>query len=352
MAKKHDINLDFVRAVAALFIVFSHFFDNTGLYEFDTAFPIKLASIGLRMIVGTCVAMFIMLTGYLCSEKKLSARYYLGFVRIYITYLVCSAFAWLARIFLLHEPLGLHRMVSELISFESIEYAWYLLMYLGLFLMIPFLNLAFNGLESNKQRLVLIGTFLYLSILPSLLHRPVHLMTVWWKNLSPIAYYFTGAYLHRTRPQVSAKKAAGLLLILVAAFVGIDVLLLGPGGEWTIEVTRHDHYQGYVTAVLCFVILQNAGADRFPGKVQAAVRFFASLSLSIYLLSWITDALIYPLFKAAVPDLNTQFWFMLPLGLLSFLGAALLAQLADRIIRPLDKAVRGMLEKAIPALRP
>ena len=70
MAKKHDINLDFVRAVAALFIVFSHFFDNTGLYEFDTAFPIKLASVGLRMIVGTCVAMFIMLTGYLCSEKS------------------------------------------------------------------------------------------------------------------------------------------------------------------------------------------------------------------------------------------------------------------------------------------
>ena len=70
MAKKHDINLDFVRAGAALFIVFSHFFDNTGLYEFDTAVPIKMTSVGLRMIVGTCVAMFIMLTGYLCSGKK------------------------------------------------------------------------------------------------------------------------------------------------------------------------------------------------------------------------------------------------------------------------------------------
>ncbi|MBR7075163.1 MAG: acyltransferase [Oscillospiraceae bacterium] len=351
MAKKHDINLDFVRAVAALFIVFSHFFDNTGLYEFDTAFPIKMASVGLRMIVGTCVAMFIMLTGYLCSEKKLSARYYLGFVRIYITYLVCSAFAYLARIFLMHESLGLHQMVSELISFESIEYAWYLLMYLGLFLMIPFLNLAFNGLETDKQRLVLIGTFLYLSILPSMLHRPVHLMTVWWKNLSPIAYYFTGAYLHKVRPKVSAKKAAGLLLVLVAAFVAVDVVLLGPSGEWTIDVTRHDHYQGYVTAVLCFVLLQNAGADRFPEKMQTAVRYFASLSLPIYLLSWITDSLIYPWFKAAVPDLNKQFWFMLPLGLLSFLGAAALAQVVEWLCKPIDKAVRGMLVKWIPALR-
>ena len=63
--------------------------------------------------------------------------------------------------------------------------------------------------------------------------------------------------------------------------------------------------------------------SRFPEKVQTAVRYFASLSLSIYLLSWITDSLIYPRFKAAVPDLNIQFWFMLPLGLLSLLTVGL-----------------------------
>ena len=242
-------------------------------------------------------------------------------------------------------------MISGLINFESIEYAWYLLMYLGLFLMIPFLNLSFNGLASNRQRLVLIGTFLYLSILPSLLHRRVHLLTVWWKNLSPIAYYFTGAYLRRTQPKVSAEKAAGVLLLLVAAFVGVDVLLLGPGGEWTIEVTRHDHYQGYVCALLCFLILQNAGADRFPRALQAWIGRLAGLSLSIYLLSWITDALVYPRFKAAVPDLNRQFWYMLPVGLLSFFGAAVLAWLADFLIRPLEQWFRGALIRHIPALR-
>jgi len=351
MTKKHDINLDFVRAVAALFIVFSHFFDNTGLYEFNTAFPIKLLSIGLRMIVGTCVAMFIMLTGYLCCEKKLSARYYLGFLRIYLVYLVCSAFTFLTQALILHEPLSISYMVGAVVNFYSIEYAWYLLMYLGLFLMIPFLNLAFNGLETKGQRLVLIGTFLYLSILPSLLNVRFQLLSVWWKNLSPIAYYFTGAYLRRYRPKIRAGRAAALLLALVAAFVAADVLLLGPSGTWTIDVTRHDHYQGYVTAVLCFLILQNAGADRLPEKAQAAVKYFASLSLSIYLLSGITDSLIYPRFKAAVPDLNRQFWYMLPVGLLSFFGAALLAQLADWIVKPLDRLIRGALLKYIPALR-
>ena len=351
MAKKHDVNLDFVRAVAALFIVFSHFFDNTGLYEFNTAMPIKLASVGLRMIVGTCVAMFMMLTGYLCSEKKLSARYYLGFLRIYEIYLVCSAFTFLVRAFVQHEPTSLSYMAGAVINFYGIEYAWYLLMYLGLFLMIPFLNLSFNGLETDRGRLVLIATFLYLSILPSLLNVKVQLLSVWWKNLSPIAYYFTGAYLHRIHPKVSAKKAAGLLLLLVAAFVVIDVALLGPSGKWTIDVTRHDHYQGYVCAVLCFIILQNAGADRLPAAAQKAVTYIASLSLSIYLMSGITDSLIYPWFKAAVPDLNRQFWFLLPISLLSFLGATLLAQLADWIVTPIDKLVRDALLKWIPALR-
>ena len=139
--------------------------------------------------------------------------------------------------------------------------------------------------------------------------------------------------------------------MLVAAFVGVDVLLLGPGGEWTIDVTRHDHYQGYVCALLCFLILQNAGADRFPRAVQSWITRLASLSLSIYLLSWITDALLYPRFKAAVPDLNRQFWYMLPVSLASFLGAAALAWLAERLIRPLDKWIRDQLIRHIPALK-
>ncbi len=351
MAKTRDFSLDFVRAGAALFIIFSHFFDNTGLYEFDTALPVKLSAIGLRMIVGTCVAMFIMLTGWLCSEKKLSLRYYLGFLRIYELYLICSAFTFAFRAFVQHEPTGIAYMIGAVINFYSIDYAWYLLMYLGLFLMIPFLNLAFNGLETDRQRLVLIGTFLYLSILPSLLNAKVQLLSVWWKNLSPIAYYYTGAWMRRHPPKLSAGKALGLLLAVTAAFVGIDVLLYGPGGEWTIEVTRYSHYQGYVCAVLCFILLKNTGDGRLPGAVRKLVSRLAALSLSIYLLSGITDALLYPWFKNAVPDLNRQFWYLLPVSLLSFAGAALLAQAADWLCRPLDRAVRGALLRRIPALR-
>ena len=42
---------------------------------------------------------------------------------------------------------------------------------------------------------------------------------------------------------------------------------------------------------------------------------------------------------------------MLPVGLMSFFGAALLAQLADWIVKPLDRLIRGALVKYIPALR-
>jgi hypothetical protein len=41
---------------------------------------------------------------------------------------------------------------------------------------------------------------------------------------------------------------------------------------------------------------------------------------------------------------------MLPISLASFLGAAALAWLAERLIRPLDQWIRTLLIRLIPAL--
>ena len=52
-----------------------------------------------------------------------------------------------------------------------------------------------------------------------------------------------------------------------------------------------------------------------------------------------------------MPDLNRQFWYMLPVSLASFLGAAALAWLAERLIRPLEQWIRDQLIRHIPALK-
>ena len=140
------------------------------------------------------------------------------------------------------------------------------------------------------------------------------------------------------------------MLAFVAAFVAFDFLYYGPGGEWTSTPVYHDSYQCYITAILCFLALRGANVERLPGAVKKAITRVSELSFGVYQLSGITDMYIYPRFKAAVPISEQIPWF-LPLTLLSFVGALLLAQLAAWICIPLDKLLRGTLQKCFPALR-
>ncbi len=350
MEKKYDPRLDLIRAVSTLCVLFAHFIDFTGIYEIDIPIAQRALGVWLRMLLGCCVGMFLMLTGWLCSEKKLSGRYYLGFLRIYEIFLISSVFTFLYQIFVEHEQLSLSYMIGSIINVYSCPYAWYLLMYMGLFLMIPFLNLAFNGLETDRQRLVLVGTFLYLSILPSALNMKMQLLSVWWKNLYPIAYYYTGAYLRRRRPRLPVPKLLALLVASVSAFVALDYALYGPSGSWAIVVTYHDSWQCYITAVISFLLLLRLG-EQMPARLGSAAKRLAELSLAVYLLSGITDAYIYPRLRAAVAP-GRLLLCMVPVSLLSFAGALLLARLAVLIQKPLDRLVHKLLYRLFPSLRP
>lgn len=349
--KEKNIRLDLIRAVALLFILFSHFFDHTGLYEGAVMLPVKISAISLRMIVGQCVTLFMMLTGYLCCEKKLSTRYYLGIVKIYGLYLICSVMTLAFEGLILHKEMGLQYIVGSIINFYACPYAWYMLMYMGLFLLIPFLNVIFNSLDGKKQHLALLATVFYLSVMPSLMNTFFQLHSIWWKNLSPLLYYFTGAYLRRYKPELSFRKALGILVLVLGAFVAFDLFYYGTGGEWIITVSYNDHYQAYFLSVLLFLLLNAIKAEKLPAGMKKLVGRVSALSLSAYLLSGLTDEIIYPIFKSLVPDQNMQIFWMLPVAGLSLVFALLLAWIAALIYKPFEKIVYAVLYRLFPVLK-
>ena len=349
--KEKNVRLELIRAVALVFILFSHFFDHTGLYEGAVMLPVKISAISLRMVVGQCVTLFMMLTGYLCCEKKLSARYYLGIVKIYGIYLICSVMTLAFDVLVMHQQYGLQYIVGSIINFYACPYAWYMLMYLGLFLMIPFLNLAFNGLSGKKQHLALLATVFYLSVMPSLMNSFFQLHSIWWKNLSPILYYFTGAYLRRYKPELSFRKALGLLVVILAAFVSFDLLHYGTGGEWIITVSYNDHYQAYFVSLCLFFLLNSIRAENLPGWLRKGISVVSTLSLAAYLLSGISDNLIYPVFKSLVPDQNMQLLWLLPVAGLSLALALFLAWIAMLLYKPFEKIVYALLYRLFPVLK-
>lgn len=340
-AKERNLNLDLIRCVALLMVPIMHSLDHTGLYDQQLYGAANQSMIAVKTLFTTCIPLYVMLSGFLNNRKALSARYYLGLIRILGVYLICGI-ACLA----FEQCSGIaHRspaeMVSALVNFSCCDYAWYIMMYFGLFLMIPFLNMAYYGLKTQKQKLVLVATFFALSVLPSLLNLYFQLYSLWWTRFYPLCYYFTGAYLSEYMPKARPGKWAAALLAFLAAYSVFFYFHYDANGAALIGVYQ-DTFPVYILSVLLFVILFRLPLGTVPGPVAAILRKVSDLTLPAYLLTWITDSLIYPRLMAAVPAGPARYPWLLLTVPLSLISALLMAQVVDWIFVPINRLTKNL----------
>ena len=342
--KERNLNLDLIRCVALLMVPIMHSLDHTGLYDQQLYGAANQFMIAVKTLFTTCIPLYVLLSGFLNNKKALSARYYLGLIRILGVYLICGV-ACLA----FEQCSGIaHRspaeMLSAMVNFNCSDYAWYIMMYFGLFLMIPFLNMAYHGLKSRKQKLVLVATFFALSILPSLLNLYVQLYSLWWARLYPLCYYFTGAYLSEYLPEIKPGKPAAALLAFLAAYSVFFYFHYNADGAALIGVYQ-DTFPVYILSVLLFVILFRLPLGALPGPAAALLRKVSDLTLPAYLLTWITDSLIYPLLKASLPAGPARYPWLLLTVPLSLVSALLMAQVVDWVFAPINRLTKRLALK-------
>ena len=68
------------------------------------------------------------------------------------------------------ERIRFVQFIFGVFGFSSAPYAWYVEMYIGLFLLIPFLNGAYHSLTSKGQKRALICTMIVIAALPNILN--------------------------------------------------------------------------------------------------------------------------------------------------------------------------------------
>lgn len=342
--KERNLNLDLIRCVALLMVPIMHSLDHTGLYDQQLYGAANQFMIAVKTLFTTCIPLYVLLSGFLNNKKALSARYYLGLIRILGVYLLCGV-ACLA----FEQCSGIaHRspaeMVSALVNFNCSDYAWYIMMYFGLFLMIPFLNMAYHGLKTQRQKLVLVATFIALSVLPSLLNLYFQLYSLWWTRLYPLCYYFTGAYLSEYMPKAKPGKWAAALLAFLAAYSVFFYFHYDANGSALIGVYQ-DTFPVYILSVLLFVTVFRLPLGTVPGPVAALLRKVSDLTLPAYLLTWITDSLIYPRLMAAVPAGPSRYPWLLLTVPLSLVSALLMAQVVDWVFAPINRLTKRLGQK-------
>jgi len=345
--KKRNLNLDLIRCVALLIVPTMHGIDNTGLYTIQLETPADLFMMVLRIGITVSIPFYIMLTGYLCNRKALTLRYYLGYVRVYLTYLLCSIPCLFLEYYYKHSLTSVKDLISGVLNFSACGYAWYIMMYTGLFLMIPFLNMMYHGCGSKRQKQVLILSFFALSILPSFLNLYVQIYSVWWTRLYPICYYFTGAYLSEYMPKMRPAKTAALLF----GFLGLYSLFFyfnshGNGGA-LIDVYQTS-WEVYILGVLSFIFLYNLRLDHLPRAISSLIVKISDLTLAIYLLTWIPDGLTYPIMVRIAPAVRDRYIWLLVTVPIALIAAAAMALVIDWIYKPLYRRIMGLLVKLLP----
>ena len=248
----------------------------------------------------------------------------------------------------LHVEMTVRSFFGNIANFFGCLYAWYLMLYTGLYLLIPFLNAMYHSLETKRQKLLLIFSFFALSHLPSIVDSYINFYSVWWKNLYPITFYLLGAYCSEyppKKPSFYFKWLAGLLVV----FSIYDVFYLhGDGG-------RAPYYgnENYQVLLVCFLIFRGISSldiEKLPSGFLKCTETVSKLSFYIYLLSGITDDILYPIVAANVADYYLNYGYFIPTAIISFTAAFLLSVPLYPIGEWLSKHCIALVNRAIDKL--
>lgn len=330
--------LDVIRSLAIFSVIAGHFFVLNTPFQ-DTIFDASTMFIQgwvYLLFCSTGVPLFIMMTGYLNANKvECNRKYYKGMKRVLISYLLFSVITILFRIYYQHENLSWIQWGLKILDFSAIPYGWYIEMWIGLYLLTPFLNLLYKAIPTQKQKLILLVTLYLLTALPAYFNRyNFHFVPGFWQSTIPLTFFFIGNYIREYEPQWKGKKAiAAIAAILVICAINPIFNLLFVKEHTMIQIAGGSNgIFGTIVAVLIFILLYKI--DIRNTWTKNVLTRISLLSLDMYLCCFIFDKIFYPYFidRYFVNQAQFGIYFFVIVPLV-FIASLLVAQIKDWIFQ-------------------
>lgn len=315
--------LDLIRVCAIFFVIAGHFFSLNTPFK-DVPFEgFSMYVQGMLAELFTGVPLFYMLTGYLNINKTVSKKYYKGLLRVLVAYFIFAFITVVFRKYYLHTGENWCELFLMILSYESIPYAWFLKMWIGLALLTPFLNYLYKAIPTLREKVVGILILYALTALPDFLNRyGMYLFPGFWGDACfPLMFFFLGAFIREYQPVINWK--VGLLFIF--AMINITPLfnVLFLDGHDVVDITGGSRgvFSTWVT-VMIFLLLYRKDIKITPLlPLRRFITHCSMVSYEMYLCCWMFDQLYYPWFKEQFYVSQAQFlpWFfvIVPLVFLS-----------------------------------
>lgn len=286
MKKSRNVNMDLLRIVSMLLIVFLHSIDHSGVLEHaencGTAmyFYVRFT----YMLCQVCVNIYVMLSGYFLVTSKFRLK------KLVTLWMEAAFYSVVIRlIFMLAgaRPFSIVSLVSCFAPILTGRY-WFITIYVGLYLIFPFLNILIGAMDKKQHALLNICLFGLFSLWSSIHPSIAGMNSGGGWGLAWFAVLYLAAAWLRLYYEPKGKGVRWL-----AVFVTIPVLvalaqvvsnLLGIGIFQTVLKNwfRYDSAPVYLMTMGLFVGFLNIRIGN--EKWADGIRFVAPLTFGVYLI--------------------------------------------------------------------
>ena len=312
-AKPRDVNLDLIRCVALFLLPSLHFFAYIQFYDV----PFKGAGMyfmsGIRVVSMCCISLFLMLTGYLMSQKKFGKGYFKGLIRVLIIFFICKTIT-----VIFYNHLYLHQTIKFIDYIKGLssggEYSWYVGLYMWLYFLIPLLNIIYNAFDEKWKKQALILAAVGIVVLPTYANFYKADMPDLFggQKVFTVVYYFIGAYIREYHKEGKCRIYLLAFLLSAVLFTVINILL-----SYNQNYVRHDintDWRGFevvIMSVFLFLFLRGLRLNKMPDTARKILAKCSEWSFGAYLLTWIFDNVYYNELTKAVTEVPDRFKYYL-----------------------------------------
>ncbi len=335
---KRQTGMDIARTIAVLLVPLIHFFGLTDFYGSKITSEYALPS-AVRWLCLCAVPLFLIITGYFKCDKTICRAHYKAIIPVLTTHIFITCIRIWADSTYHGIAVDWQYIKDKLLFFD---YGWYVRLYIGMLLLMPFFNSAYKYLGEKWKKESFILTLIGMTALGPLTW---DIVPSSWLIIYVFAYYMIGAYLREYK--VCIDPVLGLVLLSGTAFImGKTSVMHSMGSVFDWSFAGYQSNSGYSSMaafiISTLIIILCSSINTENKMISLPFRLISMVSLEMYLFSQMFDGFVYKEY-AGVPFMTM--YGMLPklvgkVFILSFIasyGKRLIFRMAKAYVRAIGK---------------
>ena len=264
-------NLELLRILSMFGVLTSH--SLMAMYNLHTAnFSIenelRIYIMNASVLAVNC---FILISGYFQIKQS-----WKGFIKFLSPCFVYSLF--FSFVAFCNGDMGIMEMIRRSMFPLTETNMWFIITYLGLFLISPLLNAAFNSQDNHQRVITLIG-LLIVDVYLGYIHQSKEITIDGYHLVHFIVVYYIGSFIHSINFTVNKRKWSMLLFLLLLLMTGCHMIKMIFPPISIIYSMRYNSPFVLLTSIVVFLFFSQL---KYQSK---KINWIASSVFSVYIIS-------------------------------------------------------------------